>query len=284
MTKGKKIVLGVVGVIIVGFAVIMAWPRAAAPAFETVAAEKGTVMLSADLTGALTYAETRRVAFLTNGVMQTMHVGVGETVKKDQVLATLDAGLDAVVELKAPIAGVVTEVTVQPGEVVQAGMPVVVVQGPVAMFEVLAQASEHDVATLTEGDAATMTIDAVDAEFVGHVEQIAPVSQSVDGMVTYAVVLSLDAANAEGKGAWSHLRAGMTVDVNVVTNEARNVVYVPRKAVLTRAGKEYVRVADAELQSYTEREVTTGLRGDDNRVVILEGLVEGEDVVVKVLE
>lgn len=295
MTKGKKIGFGVLALLAIAIVVAIAWPKDTRPEMETALAQEGTVSKTVELTGNVTYPETRRASFLLSGYLNTLNVKVGQKVVKGQVLATLqDASgapylsksQTALLRLTSPIDGIVTGIAAQPGEAVSAGMLVVVVQGPEGEFEVTMQVSENDIAKLVVGDDVTIRVEAIDdaAEFFGTIREIAPTAVTAQGVVTYTVIVTLDSANSEGKGAMSQLRAGMTADVSVVATEVRDVVYVPRRAVLTRNDVEYVRVVVDNDVGYEERAVVTGLRGDDNRVEIVSGLAEGEEIVVKIVE
>lgn len=286
MTKGKKFGLAFFGLIVAIIVVAIVWPRNQAETRELLTVAKGDVVQAVDMTGSLTYPETRRAAFMTSGRMSTLNVMLGDTVQAGQVLATLENPTPEVANdvyrLASPIDGVVTAIYAFPGEVVGAGAPVVLVQGPARVYEVAVEATENDVVRLFVGDEATVTFDAIDdATFAGEIVAIAPVATTAQGVVTYAVRVQLDGAIDGGKGAWSQLRAGLTSDVTVVTARAVDVIAVPRRAVIVRDGVSYVRVVADNDASYDERVVTTGLRGDDGKVVIVDGLGEGDAIIVK---
>ena len=70
----------------------------------------------------------------------------------------------------------------------------------------------------------------------------------------------------------------MFANVEIVTDLNRAAISIPQSAVLTDGGKTVVFVAAAN--GYIKREVTAGMQSSD-RVEIIEGLKEGEQVVVK---
>jgi multidrug efflux pump subunit AcrA (membrane-fusion protein) len=71
----------------------------------------------------------------------------------------------------------------------------------------------------------------------------------------------------------------MTANVVFYTEERTNVLMVPLRVVRTNAdGTKYVRVL--ENGQIKETTVKTGLRGDGGLVEILEGLQEGQEVIV----
>lgn len=114
---------------------------------------------------------------------------------------------------------------------------------------------------------------------MGMVVDVEPAETEISGVVYYktTVQLDLEEENAEG------VRPGMTANVKIVSNTKPGVLVLPRRAVL-RNGREYVRVLTNEKGAYEERDVTTGLQGDDGLIEIISGLKEGEEVVTFIKE
>lgn len=286
MTKGKKIGLALFGLLVAVVVVAVLWPKEQQDTRETMTLMKSTVTQTVDMTGSLVYPQSRRAGFMVSGRIETLHVAVGDTVHAGQVLATLEDPMPEVANdayrLPSPIDGVVTAVYAYPGDVVGAGTPVVVVQGPVHTFEVTVEATENDVVALFVGDEATIVLDAVDdVTFMGTILAIAPTATTAQGVVTYTVRIGVERVQNGEKGAWSQLREGMTADVAVETARATNVLAVPRRAVTVRDGVSYVRVIAENEDGYEEREVATGLRGDDGMLVVTDGLSEGDEIIVR---
>ncbi|MFA5041810.1 MAG: hypothetical protein WC464_09300, partial [Bdellovibrionales bacterium] len=86
-----------------------------------------------------------------------------------------------------------------------------------------------------------------------------------------------DVPNTDGK-----LRISMTAEVNIVLNEAKNAISIPRTALSNQFpdGSYKVRVINNAGQQ-EERTVHIGIN-DNVNVEILDGLQEGEEVVVSV--
>jgi multidrug efflux pump subunit AcrA (membrane-fusion protein) len=80
--------------------------------------------------------------------------------------------------------------------------------------------------------------------------------------------------NPEGK-----LLPNLTAYVDIVTNEVKDVLIVPDKAVLRSNGKDYVFVVDDD-DILHQREVALGATDYENTEV-LSGVEEGERVVSK---
>ena len=72
----------------------------------------------------------------------------------------------------------------------------------------------------------------------------------------------------------------MYAKIKLVTETKEGAIVLPSKVVVTRNGSDIVYVINEETNTVTPRHVTAGLRIDDKQE-ILEGLNEGELVVVK---
>ena len=111
-----------------------------------------------------------------------------------------------------------------------------------------------------------------DHSFAGTVIRLAP---TIDP-VTRALRSEVEVDNGEGL-----LRPGMFVEAAVVGELRENVPVVPREAITDRGGKRVVFVLTG--QRVARRDVSLGL-GDDEWVEVLDGVSEGERVVVRGLE
>jgi HlyD family secretion protein len=116
--------------------------------------------------------------------------------------------------IRAPFDGTVTKVNVEVGNTVTPGVEVVAVVG--ALDELQARTidlTELDVARVAEGQAATVTVDALpDETFTGVVSEIALRAGDYRGDVVYAVTVEL------ADGADGQLRWGMTALVEIQTD------------------------------------------------------------------
>jgi multidrug efflux pump subunit AcrA (membrane-fusion protein) len=80
-----------------------------------------------------------------------------------------------------------------------------------------------------------------------------------------------------GKGN-VRLRPGFACKVNVIVEEERDVVLIPKTALLNKQGAKVVRCAKVAGGPFVERKVVTGL-SDGKNIAIRDGLAEGEFVV-----
>jgi macrolide-specific efflux system membrane fusion protein len=183
-------------------------------------------------------------------------------------LADLKAQL-ARSSLVAPADGIVTVINVTVG----ADAPTAdAIDLAATTFQVTANVVESDVSTLQVGQAATVTVAAIDADLTGTVSSIAPVAESSTsgGVVSYAAVVALDAPPAT-------LKPGMTADVTITTASATGVLAVPAAAIRGTSDDYTVLVMNAT-GTPTARPVTVGLM-TSSLVEIKSGLNEGDVVV-----
>jgi RND family efflux transporter MFP subunit len=172
--------------------------------------------------------------------------------------------------LTASMSGAVTSLSVELGEMVSPGMPVVVLSDLTGL-EVNVNLDETDVARVTVGQEARVNLDAFPGiELVGEVTYIAPVADAASGVVLYPVTIRLTPTELS-------VRAGMTADVEITTASQENALIVPLRAVHIEGGQAYVdRLVGEEIKRV---EVELGLT-TDTVAEIASGLAEGDVVVV----
>ena len=173
--------------------------------------------------------------------------------------------------LRAPIAGIVTEINVTPGETPPTReAPMVLVDN--TAFHITVGVDELDVSQLERGQEVEITVEALpDAEVGGTVGTISPVASQETGVVAYDVVIDLAPTEAP-------LRADMSANATIVIEELSDVLQIPNWAVrIDRAtGDTYVqRRANGEIGRV---DVELGVR-HDGVVQVISGLSEGDEVV-----
>jgi HlyD family secretion protein len=141
---------------------------------------------------------------------------------------------------------------------------------------------ELDVGTIKEGQVVNIAIDALpDVSLAGKVTNIEPIAvASSSGTNNYTARIDIDKTDAV-------LRSGMTAAADIITETKENVVLVPRRAIISEAGKSYVLIPNngpvdtAKNRPGGElREVTLGLSNSD-QIEIVSGLQVGEEVWVQ---
>jgi HlyD family secretion protein len=130
--------------------------------------------------------------------------------------------------IRSPIDGVVLSRTIEPGQTVAASL-----QAPVlftlaenlASMQLEVDVDEADVGTVRTGQSATFTVEAYrDRSFQAKVEQVRFASATINNVVTYTAVLSLD--NSE-----LLLRPGMTATADITVNHIEDALLIPNAAL-----------------------------------------------------
>jgi len=115
-------------------------------------------------------------------------------------------------ELKAPFAGTIADVTIEVGEAVLPGAPVIVIADFSPWRVEMDDLSELNVVHVQVGQEAEVRVDALpDRTFHGRVAEVPLISELKQGDVTYAVVIELDDVGD------APLRWGMKVFVDIHT-------------------------------------------------------------------
>ena len=135
-------------------------------------------------------------------------------------------------------------------------------------FQLVVPLSESEVGHVRVGQIATVTIEALESHKVAaHVSEIAVLSTSNSGVVSYNVTFQLDQPEAG-------LKPGMNATAEVVVSQAEGV-NVPTSAIsggmvtVVRGGKD------------VRQRVVTGLAGNSS-TIILSGLKAGEQILLPV--
>ena len=182
--------------------------------------------------------------------------------------------------MTAPAAGTVVAIASAVGEPI--GTTAVGTQGTSGFiilaaldeFVVTAEFAEGDVVGIAVGQKVSLEFDALpDESRVGEVTQVAPfgvVDPSGSSLTTYEVTISLPNPPAG-------LRAGMTAQASITTEERLGVVAAPVTALVPTDGGFIVRV-QGEDGVITNVDVEVGIRGG-YYVEIVSGLSEGDRVV-----
>jgi Cu(I)/Ag(I) efflux system membrane fusion protein len=169
----------------------------------------------------------------------------------------------------APIGGVVTDLAVREGAMVSPDMMVITITELGSLW-VIAEVPESQAAWVRAGTAAEIRLPSLPGEtLAGRVEYVYPELNMETRTLRARIVLD-DA----GPG----LRPNMLANVTLVGEAGEPAVMIPRSALIRSGTEDRVVVALGEGR-FAPRRVTVGPESGD-RVVIREGLAEGEQVVV----
>ena len=135
--------------------------------------------------------------------------------------------------------------------------------------------SQEDVVMMKVGDAVELSFSAYEGEiYNGVIQSITTTATSRNSAtISYPVVVSI-------QGDTSKLYSGMTADVTFVTEEAENVSYVLRKAVVEENGKSKLYIKSGE--EYMLTPVTTGF-SNGAYIEVRDGISAGDRYYIRTL-
>lgn len=169
--------------------------------------------------------------------------------------------------------GVVTEVSLEAGDTVDAGNTLLILND-YDEVTVTVSVEESELANIREGDSVNVSIASYpDDEFTGVVEDIGESAYNSSTGTTYVEI------SVKLGGETSKLYEGMTAQITFITKETENVTYVSNRAIIRENGKSYVKKKEAD-GTIARQEVTTGF-SDGINVEIKEGLSEGDTVLIE---
>ena len=185
--------------------------------------------------------------------------------------------------IRSPITGVVTKKLLKEGELAtglsafSAGTPIVRIEDRTTL-RVLLNVNEIDVAKMSEGMMATITVDALPNEkFNGTVKRIAPTSVTAtpgqtasDAVVKYEVEIQLD-------GSDSRLRSGMSAKCDLEVIRRNNTILVPKDYVgKDEKGNYFVEIPPATKGGKaTRKDIKIGAESGA-QYEVLDGVVVGQ--------
>ena len=173
-------------------------------------------------------------------------------------------------ELHADFDGVVTQVSAEPGQIVNAGQVILRLADPNEKDAVFSIAEAAFANPAREGELPKVTVSLLSNPAIsalGTVREIAPVAD--EATRTYKVKVSI--ANAADE-----MRFGASVEGRIA-NETKPVVVLPGGALFDSAGKPAVWVVDPASQVKLKPIIVA--RYETDRVIVSDGLGEGDIVV-----
>ena len=179
--------------------------------------------------------------------------------------------------IKAPFNGIIAKKHVEKGELVIVGAPLLEIIDPERLY-VSATIDEVDVARLRLNQAVNITLDAYQGKsFNGVIYKISPI---VAGLKQETRTFEVRVRFERNKPL---LKAGMSADIEVLTDIAANVISIPTQAIMEREGKKRVYIIrdsrallgeiEIGLSNWSFTEIKKGLEEGD--MIITEPDTEG---------
>jgi len=176
--------------------------------------------------------------------------------------------------LKAPFSGLITEVSVTPGDYVQAGTQVGYLIDD-SSYETEVAVNEIDSLGIKAGQEVIITLDSFPGrEFSGRVKEIHNYTKNVNGVVTLPVIVQLDQVEKQFKPGFSAL-------LEIIVGKAEGGLLVPITAILGSKGQQMIIKVVNNKPVFTQ--VKTGI-SDGVYTVIEGGLAEGDQILINVYE
>lgn len=202
--------------------------------------------------------------------VEKIHVSLGDKVKKGQTLFTVFSYIAVRnIEIKSPIDGVVSAQNVKIGQVVQQDMTLAEISTMKYFYaEGMAYLSD-DISHIKIGDNAKIMVEGTHEDINGKVKNFSPIVNPDTKNKMVLVYFEVDD---------NHIFPNMHCKMNIYMGENRDVLAVPKRAILGEFGHYFIFLKYG--QHFDRREVVVGL---DNGVMveIVEGLNAGDEVVVQ---
>lgn len=268
--------------------------KSPADEFRRATAELGSISITIQATGVVQPQNRVEIKPPIAGRAEQILVREGEAVRKGQIVAWMSSSERAALvdaarakgadELKhwedlykpaplvAPLSGVVIARNVEPGQTLTDDDAVLVMSNRLI---VKAQVDETDIGQVKIGQNATVTLDAYSRDGIpAKVDHIAFEAKTVSNVTIYEVEVAPQRVP-------DFMRSGMTANVLFLVEKVDDVVKIPSEAIQTTDEGSFVRLPVIDKKSGPERrEVKTGL-SDGKETEIVDGLEEGETVLIK---
>ena len=167
-------------------------------------------------------------------------------------------------ELKASIDGIVSARNVEPGEVAEAGVPLISIVNPGEM-EAELMVSKKDITRINAQTPVEIVVDGTSHK--GRVKRASPEAQQGSGLYTVVV----------GLPEHSGILPGAYIEGRFMVEHQPNVIIIPSSVVIYRGQSQSVYVAEGDAAKKVE--ITTG-EGREGRVVVTSGLKAGDELIV----
>jgi membrane fusion protein (multidrug efflux system) len=199
-------------------------------------------------------------------------VNEGDRVTVDQTICLVDRAVPGVdyeeLKVKAPISGIVGQLSVDRGSQVAPQTPVALV-ADMDRVKVRVAVTERDLPHVRKRMASEVLVDAFPNEvFNGSVESVAPMVDPLSRTAQVEILLT-------NRG--HRLKPGMLARVRLIQDKKEDVVVVNRDAVVGITGNQYVLVVEGGRAS--RRDVRLGIT-EGMRVEVIDGLAAGDTLIV----
>ena len=171
--------------------------------------------------------------------------------------------------VRSPIAGIVVQKLVSPGQVIQAGTTACFTISDVSTVWVQGHVFDRDLPFVKVGDPVSESNPAFPRGFSGRVQYVG----SLVDPNTRTTPVRIVTQNPGGL-----LKKDLFVEADIQTGARRNILVVPTAAVLHDAQNEPIVYIEQQPGKFAQRQVTVGVQ-QGNEVEITSGLSDGDRVI-----
>lgn len=170
--------------------------------------------------------------------------------------------------ITSPIDGEVATRSIDPGEMAGPSQTVMSVVNIDKVF-IEGNVAESDISLVKEGQKVSVAVDAAGGSFEGTVKIVSPVADAQ----TKGYKVKVEVVNTDHK-----LKPGMFAEIRLVTSDKKDVIVIPKEALINRGADKAVYVVNNNVAE--ERIVETGVESDE-KVEIIKGLNINDKYVIE---
>ncbi len=214
------------------------------------------------------------------GKISRILVSVGDMVRKDQIIAYVDAsrpGMNySASPVKAPITGRITSFTPTIGTMVSQSSVVAMI-ADTDELELKVSVAERFISRIQLGQAAEVSFDAYPGVvFKAKVFEVSPVLDTTSR--TMNVKLRINPPD-------KRIKVGMYARIRLITDSIKNAIVVPHNAIVSRDGQPYIFVIASQKNGDSPAKVKLAAVEQgitvDNKCEITKGIIAGDEIVIK---
>ncbi len=240
---------------------------------KVASARKDDFTLTLDYVGSLKAKDEASVFSKVPGKLIEYTVSEGDAVQKGQVIANIDRDETGLkfesAKAESPLTGLVGRILMDKGAAIEPNKDVLAVIVDMEEMIVRINITEQDIPYLKKGLKAVLKVDAYpDEEFSGEISRV---SEMVDPQ-TRTLPIEVKISNKEHM-----LKSGMFARIKIIAAQLKNVLVLSQDAIVQELGEKFVFLVENNIAD--KRKVILGRR-DDGKIEILEGIREGDQVIV----
>lgn len=199
-----------------------------------------------------------------------INFNIGDLVQKGDVLVNLEIG-----RIVSETEGVITAINGSVGSYGEMSRPLITVQN-LEDLKLTVDLTQNDAKDIKLNQKAI--IKSTGADITGDVSFISPIAITLGNPIDGESYLNIDISNLN---SIEGLRVGFSNEIDILVGEEKNILTVKAESLkIEKGNKKYVFVVKDNIVE--KREVLVGLQGD-TEVEILEGVDEGEEVILNPL-